>query len=208
MDRHLGRSIVRTLSLTLGLVLGSVGAAVAQPTVSVRGNVGATFFQSPDATSSVLNSGTNLGLETEVRLYRGIGVTVGVGYDRFTLNEENVRIYGRGGGDLSFLSGTVGLRYTLVNDTDARPYVTVGGGMYRALVSDRKRVTSDGNLVDIDSQATEWQEGLHLAAGSLFRLDDTYAVFAEPRFTFFDVDRGLSGALRYFTVRLGVDVQL
>jgi len=208
MDRPLGRSLVRMLSLALVLMVGSLGTAAGQPTVSVRGNVGATFFQSPDVTGSILNSGTNVGLETEVRLYRGFGVTVGVGYDRFTLNEENVRIYAREGGDLSFLSGTFGLRYTFVNDTDARPYATVGVGRYRALVSDRKRVTDDGDLVDINNQVTEWQEGIHLAAGALFRLDDTYAVFAEPRFTFFDVDRGLSGALRYFTVRLGMDVQL
>jgi opacity protein-like surface antigen len=208
MNTHSGASLVRGCSLALLLILGSVGVAVAQPTFSVRGNVGASFFRSPDATSSVLNSGTNLGLETELRLYRGFGLTVGVSYDTFTLNEENAQIYARGGGDLSFLGGMLGLRYTFVNDSDAHPYVTLGGGMYRALVSDRKEITDEGELVDAADDISTRQEGIHIAAGARFRLDDTYAVFGEPRFTFFDVDRGLDNSLRYFTLRLGVDVQL
>jgi len=208
MDTHYGTSLVRGCSLALLLIVGSVGAAVAQPTFSVRGNVGASFFRSPDATSSVLNSGTNLGLETEVRLYRGFGLTVGVGYDTFTLNEENAQIYARGGGDLSFLGGMLGLRYTFVNDSDAHPYVTLGGGMYRALVSDRKEITDEGELVDVSDDVSTRQEGAYVAAGARFRLNGTYAVFGEPRFTFFDVDRGLGDSLRYFTLRLGVDVQL
>jgi hypothetical protein len=211
MDTHHGSSLVRGGVLALLLIVGSAGDAVAQSIVSVRGNVGAAFVQSPDVTSSILNSGTNLGLEADIRVYRGFGVTVGVGYDSFTLNEQNARIYvrnERGFGDLSFLGGTLGLRYTFLNDTDARPYVTLGGGIYRAFVSDRKRFTEDGTLVDVNERVSERQEGIHLAAGALFRLDDTYAVFAEPRYTFFDVDQGLSQSLRYFTLRLGVDVQL
>jgi len=208
MDTPPGLSLVRGCSLALLLILGSVGVTVAQPTFSVRGNVGASFFRSPDATSSVLNSGTNLGLETEVRVYRGFGLAVGVAYDTFTLNEVNAQIYGREGGDLSFLGGTLGLRYTFRNDSDAHPYVTLGGGVYRALVSDRKQVTEEGNLVDADGTLSIRQEGAYVAAGARFRLDDTYAVFGEPRYTFFDVDRGVGNSLRYFTLRLGVDVQL
>lgn len=199
---------MRGLVLGLLLLVGSVGVAAAQPTVSVRGNVGASFFRSPDATSAVLNSGANLGLGAEIRVYRGLGVTVGLGYDSFTLNEHNARIYAQGGGDLSFLGGTLGLRYTFVSDSDAQPYLTLGGGIYRALVSDRKQVTQDGNLVDADDEISRRQEGAHVGAGALFRLNDTYAVFGEPRYTFFDVDQGLSQSLRYFTLRLGIDVQL
>jgi len=207
MDTHHGTSIMRGLALGLLLLVGSVAVAAAQPTVSVRGNVGASFFRSPDATSAVLNSGANLGLEAEVRVYRGFGVTVGLGYDSFTLNEQNARIYDREGGDLSFLGGILGLRYTFLNDSDAQPYVTLGGGIYRGLVSDRKQITQDGNLVDADDEISLRQEGAHVGAGALFRLNDTYAVFGEPRYTFFDVDQGLSQSLRYFTLRLGLDVQ-
>ena len=208
MDMHPRTLLARILSLGLLLVVGGVGAAAAQPTFSVRGNVGASFFRSPDATRNVLNSGTNLGVETEVRVYRGLGVTVGVGYDTFTFNEQNARIYARGGGDLSFLGGMLGLRYTFVNDSGAQPYVALGGGVYRALVSDRKQIGDDGELVDVSDELSVRQEGVHLAAGALFRLNDTYAVFGEPRYTLFDVDQGLNQALRYFTLRLGVDVQL
>jgi len=207
MATHDGNALARGLTLALLLAFGTVGAAVAQPTLSVRGNVGASFFRAPDLTSTVLHSGTNLGLEAEVRVYRGFGVTVGVGYDTFAFNEENARIYTRSGGDLSFLGGTLGLRYTFVNDSDAHPYVTVGGGVYRALISDRKEATEDG-LVDAGDQISVRQEGVHVAAGTRFRLNDTYGVFAEPRYTLFDIDQGLGQSLRYFTLRLGVDVQL
>jgi hypothetical protein len=50
--------------------------------------------------------------------------------------------------------------------------------------------------------------GLHLALGSLFRLDDTYALFFEPRYVFYDISERLTGAQRYASLRLGVEVQL
>ncbi|MFB6249111.1 MAG: hypothetical protein ABEL97_11130 [Salinibacter sp.] len=199
--------LARAVSGILLFVAGTVGGAGAQPTVSVRGNVGAAFFRSPEATSTILNSGTNLGLEAEVRVYRGLGITVGASYDNFTFNEDNARIYGRSGGDLSFLGGGVGLRYTFLNDTDAHPYVALGGALYQARVTDRKRITQDRQLVDMNQPARQTEEGGYLAAGALFRLDDTYAVFAEPRYTFYDFGGGVTGALRYFTLRLGLDVQ-
>lgn len=207
MTTHVRTSLARIAAWALLLVVGTAGVAGAQPDVSVRGNVGASFFQSPETTSLILNSGTNLGLEAEVQVYRGLGITLGATYDGFTFNEENARLYSRSGGDLSFLGGSVGLRYTFRNTTDAHPYVAVGGGFYRGRVTDRKQVTSEGQLVDASEKVNFTEEAAHLAVGSLFRLDDTYAVFAEPRYTFFNLGRGLTGELRYFSLRLGVDVQ-
>lgn len=200
--------LLRSTILASVLALGLSGSALGQSIVSVRGNIGASFFRSPEATSTVLNSGTNLGLEAEVRVYRGLGITVGAGYDTFTFNEENARIYAQSGGDLAFLGGEVGLRYTFVNGTDAHPYVAVGGGLYRARLTDRKQITQDRELMDLSGPANQTEEGTFLAAGALFRLDDTYAVFAEPRYTFYDLQGGVTGALRYFSLRLGLDVQL
>jgi len=207
MTTRVSTSLARTAALALLLVVGTAGVAGAQPTLSVRGNVGASFFQSPETTSLILNSGTNLGVEAEVRVYRGLGLTFGAAYDGFTFNEENARLYSRSGGDLSFLGGSVGLRYTFLNATDAHPYVAVGGGFYRGRVTDRKQVTSEGELVDAGGETGFTEETAYLGIGSLFRLDDTYAVFAEPRYTFFDLGSGLTGELRYFSLRLGVDVQ-
>lgn len=183
--------------------------ASAQATVSVRGNVGASFFRSPDLTRELLHSGTNVGVEAGIRIYRGLSVTVGGAYDSFTLNRENARLYGQGGGDLAFVGGNVGLRYTVENQSDAHPYVAVGGGLYQVRRTNRQTVTSGGTLVpNEDGATTAVEEGLHLAIGSLFRIDDTYAVFAEPRYMMFDVGEGVGEAVRYFTIRLGVDVQL
>jgi hypothetical protein len=175
--------------------------------VSVRGNVGASFFRSPDLQSEILNSGTNLGLEAGVRVYRGLAFTVGGGYDRFTLNEENVQLFAERGGDWSFLSGTVGLRYTYLNGSDAHPYLAVGAGRYQLRSTNRQRV-SEGELVPVSEQAQETRNGLHVALGSVFRLDDTYAVFFEPRYVFYDLGAGIGNTVRYFTLQLGVDVQL
>lgn len=201
---HFGRSAGVILLLLVGTSVG----AWAQPTVSVRGNVGAAFFQSPDLTSQILNSGTNLGLEADVRVYRGFSITVGGAYDSFTLNEQNARLYHQSGGDLSFLGGQIGLRYTYLNDSDAHPYVAAGAGLYRGRLTDRVAFTEDGERMEVSERAQFTEEGVHLAFGSVFRLDDTYAVFAEPRYVVFDVSEGYDQAFRYFTLRLGVEMQL
>lgn len=197
-----------SLLLVFFLVLGTSTAAVAQPTVSVRGNVGASFFRAPDGLSQVLHSGVDMGLGVDVRVYRGLSITAHGGYDQFTLNEETARLFERiEVGDLSFLSGALGVRYTYLNNSDAHPYVTTGVGLYRARSSNRK-VFEGGELINRKEKQSFRDIGGHLAVGSLFRLDETYAVFFEPRYVFYGVDEKLTGTLRYFTLRLGLDVQL
>lgn len=202
-------TLLRSTTLALFFVLLVGANAVAQPTVSVRGNVGASFFRSPDALSEALHSGVDLGLGAGVRLYRGLSFTVRGGYDRFTLDERTSRVFFRSieAGDLSFLSASLGLRYTYRNSTDAHPYVATGVGIYRLNSSNRKKF-ENGQLVDRQPERTFTEKGIHLALGSLFRLDERYAVFFEPRYVFYNVSERLTGTLRYFTLRLGVDVQL
>lgn len=197
------------LVLVLALTFGA--DAVAQPTVSVRGNVGASFFRSPDFASETLHSGVDLGVGAGVRVYRGVSITVRGGYDQFSLNEESLRAFSQGRkltqGDISFLSGSLGIRYTYLNDSDAHPYGSAGLGVYQLRSSDR-RVFEDGELTNRREDASETEMGFHFAIGSLFRLDDTYSVFFEPRYVFYDLGESLSGEFRYFTLRLGVDVRL
>lgn len=201
-------SFIRSVVLACLLAGSCTLGAMAQPTVSVRGNVGASFFQSPDVLSEMLHSGVDLGLETGVRVYRGLEITVHGGYDQFTLNEQTARLYAGPifVGDYEFLSGSLGLRYTYVNDSDAHPYVSTGVGIYRLTSANRKKF-EEGDFVEPQPQlsATDW--GMHLAIGALFRLDERYAVFFEPRYIFYDPSQGLGSSLRYFTLRLGVDVQ-
>lgn len=191
-------------------VIASTGA-MAQPTVSVRGNVGASFFRSPEGLSEVLHSGVDMGVGANVQVYRGLSVTVHGGYDQFTLNEETARLFNRiEAGDLSFLSGALGVRYTYVNESDAHPYVTSGVGVYRVSSSNRK-VFQQGELINRKGEQSFTDLGIHLAIGSLFRMDETYAVFFEPRYVLYVKDRrpGIrTSALRYFSLRLGVEVRL
>jgi opacity protein-like surface antigen len=197
------------LAVVVALAL-STGAA-AQPTVSVQGNVGASFFRSPDFASETLHSGVDLGLGVDVRVYRGLSITARGGYDQFTLDEERVRAASQGiqvtRGDISFLNGSLGVRYTYRTDSDAHPYASMGIGGYQLRSSDR-RVFQNGQLVNRAEDATETKMGGHVAVGSLFRLDDTYAVFFEPRYVFYDLSESIGGEFRYFTLRLGIDVRL
>lgn len=200
------------LACALLVVWGTQAAA--QPTVSVRGNVGASFFRAPETVSQTLHSGVDLGLGAGVRVYRGLSIDVRGGYDQFSVNEENLRALSQGPrsvtrGDVSFLSGSLGIRYTYLNDSDAHPYGSIGIGAYQLRSSDR-RVFEGGEVVNRREDATETEMGLHLAVGSLFRLDDTYAVYFEPRYVFYNVggENNLSGEFRYFTLRLGIDVRL
>jgi len=190
------------------LALGLSASAAAQPTVVLRGNVGASFFRAPDGVKRVLHSGVNTGVGAGVHVYRGVAITAHAAYDQFTLNEETARLFdGFQSGDHSFLSGALGVRYTYRNGTDAHPYVSMGVGMYRLKKSNRK-VFQEGDGVDRLPQQTSTEAGAHLALGSFFRLDDTYALFLEPRYVFYDVGERLTGTQRYITVRLGVEVRL
>lgn len=177
--------------------------------MSARGNVGASFFRGPDLTQQILHSGANVGAAVDLHLGAGIALTVEGTYDGFTLNEQKARLFGAGGGDRSFIGGSLGVRYTFRNRTDAHPYVTLGGGLYQTRITNRRRYDAEQNaLVPADDQQTTVEEGVHLGLGSLFRVDDTYAVFAEPRYTFVNVSEGVGNAERYFTIRLGMDVRL
>lgn len=209
MIMHSVSAYFRSVALAFLLAVGCSVGAWAQPTVSMRGNVGATFFRSPDILSETLHSGVNVGIGGAVRVYRGLAITAQGGYDQFTLNEETARIFQQSVevADFSFVNGSLGLRYTYLNDSDAHPYVSTGVGLYRLKQSNRKILEEDG-FVDLPSDETFTDLGGHLAIGALFRLDDTYAVFFEPRYVFYDLGQGLGGSLRYFTLRLGVDVQL
>lgn len=199
-------------------MMAGVSTAAAQSTVSLRGNVGASFFQSPGVEQDLLNSGTDLGLGLDVAVYRGISVVLEGGYDRFTLNQENAEILSGAGrfraGDLSLLGGSLGVRYTLENESDAHPYLMAGIGLYRGTQTDSRFYGAEGGQ-ESASTKTSIQRGFHLALGSNFRLDDTYTVFAEPRFTFikgksdgFLISTQDTEMPRFFTLRLGLDVRL
>lgn len=190
-------------------------SAAAQPEVSVRGNVGAAFFQSPEGLNNVLNSGINLGLGAGVQLYGGLELVLQGGYDRFTLNGDNIALLEQGlnvgskveGGDLDVLNGTIGLRYTLETQSDVHPYVSGGVGLYRTVLAETIIHQSDQVLPERRTTG----RGFHVAIGSNFRIDDTYAFFFEPRLVVVDTqgsELDTSTPTRYVTFLLGVDVLL
>jgi hypothetical protein len=209
MDRSVNCStFLRATFLVFVLVLGTSLGVRAQPTVSVRGNVGASFFQSPDGVSRALHSGTNLGVGGGVQVWRGLSVTVHGGYDRFSLNKENLRAFEdeTTWGELSYYSGSLGLRYTYRNGTDAHPYLDLGVGIYELTVSNQKTVQGN-QLVDEGGTTTDTELGSHLALGSLLWLNDTYALFFESRYDFYNVGNQFFGTQRYFTLRVGMNVR-
>ena len=203
---------IAALFVFVGLLLGT--RASAQPAVSVRGNVGAAFFQSPEGLNNVLNSGVDLGLGAGLEVYDGLEVVLQGSYDRFTLNSDNVALLDDNlpvgtsveGGALNLINGTVGLRYTLKNQSDAHPYVAGGIGLYRTELAEA-RVRQGENV--LPERSTRGR-GFHLAIGSNFRVNETYGVFFEPRYVVVDTggsDLQTGDSTRYVTVRLGVEVQ-
>lgn len=205
------RTVVLLFFLTFLLGTG----VKAQPALSVRGNVGAAFIQSPQGLSDVLNSGVNVGLGTGVQMYKGLEVVLQGSYDRFTLNGDNIALFDENlsigteveGGSLNLLNATLGLRYTLQNPSDARPYVSGGIGIYQTVLEETKIPQSNETL---PRRATT-RKGYHAAIGSKFRINESYSFFFEPRYVIVDTSESelrTSTSTRYVTVRLGVEVQL
>lgn len=193
-------------------VVGS--SAVAQSRVSVRGNVGAAFFQSPEGLNTVLNSGVNLGVGASVRVYEGLELVLGGSYDRFTFNGDTFGILAENlsvgskveGGHLNVQNVTLGLRYTFTNRSDAHPYVAGGLGLYRSVLERAFVVQSDETL----PRRVTTTRGYHAAVGSKFLVTETYSFFFEPRLVIVDTngtELQTESSTRYVTVRLGVDVR-
>ncbi|PSQ82831.1 MAG: hypothetical protein BRD30_13595 [Bacteroidetes bacterium QH_2_63_10] len=204
----------RTAVLFVLLAILLVPGAAAQPEVSLRGNVGAAFFRSPDGLNNVLNSGVDLGLGAGVELYKGVELVLQGSYDRFTLNGDNVALFDANlsvgarveGGALNVSNGTIGLRYTLENSTDAHPYVAGGVGVYRSVL-EKTKIQGE----EIFPRLATTSRGFYAAIGSTFRINDTYAVFFEPRFVSVDTEGSeldTGEPTRYVTLRLGLDVRL
>lgn len=204
----------RTAVLFSFLVLLVVSGAVAQPTVSVRGNVGAAFFQSPEGLNNILNSGVDLGLGAGVQLYGGLELVLQGSYDRFTMNGDNVALLSEGldvrseieGGALNVLSGTIGFRYILRNPSDAHPYVSGGIGLYQSVLEE-----AFSEEDEIFQRLVATRKGYYMAIGTNFRIDDTYAVFFEPRLVIIDTngsELNTPASTRYATLLLGLEVQL
>lgn len=192
-----------------------VPTAMAQPTVSVRGNAGAAFFQSPEGLNNVLNSGVDLGLGAGIQVYRGLEIVVQGSYDRFTLNGDNIALIDDNlsvgtnveGGALNVLNATLGLRYTVQNESDVRPYLAGGMGLYHSVLERAFIAQSEQTL----PRRATLGKGYHVAIGSNFRVDDTYSFFFEPRYVIVDTDEsdfGTSTSTRYVTLRLGVEMTL
>lgn len=189
-------------------------SAVAQPEVSVRGNVGAAFFQSPDGLNTVLNSGVNLGVGASVRMSEGLELVLEGGYDRFTFNGDTFGLLAENlsvgseveGGHLNVQNVTMGLRYTFTNRSNAHPYVAGGVGLYRPALEQATVIQSDETL---PRRATTTY-GYHAAAGSKFLVNETYSFFFEPRLVIVDTagsELQTDSSTRYVTVRLGMDVR-
>jgi len=204
---------VAILLAVLGILAGS--SAVAQPTVSVRGNVGAAFFQSPEGLNNVLNSGVDLGLGAGVQVYGGLELVLQGSYDRFTLNGDNIALIDDNlpvgsqieGGALNVLNGTVGLRYTFRNPSDAHPYVSGGVGLYHSVLER----TDVEQREDPLPRLAATRRGYHAAIGSNFRIDQTYSFFFEPRYVIVNTSESeldTNTSTRYVTVRMGLDIHL
>lgn len=210
----------RIAFLFVCLTVLTVGSAVAQPSVSVRGNVGAAFFRSPNGLQNILNSGVDVGLGLNIQFYRGLEVFAEGGYDEFSLNGDNVSILDENlrvgsssdvqGGEYQLLNASLGLRYVLINKADAEPYLSASVGIFRSAIAETD-IYQSGRLVREAEGRTTTGLGVQLAAGVDFKINETYSFFFEPRYVIVDTDDqdfGLGTTTRFVPVRLGLDVAL
>lgn len=206
---------MRRLSILFVFLVFPVGSgAMAQPGISVRGNVGAAFLQSPDGLNTVLNSGVNLGIGTAFRMTDGLEIVLEGGYDQFSFNGDTFALFAENvsfgseveGGDLNVQNLTLGVRYTFINQSDAHPYFAGGVGVYRPVL---ERATVSGSDQTLPRRSTV-ASGYHAAVGSKFIVNDTYSVFIEPRLVMVDTSESelqIDASARYVTVQLGAEVR-
>ncbi len=239
-------SLGRVLVL-LCAVLALECATVMAQHISLRAGGGGLVLTRPDDLDAFLGSGTNLMVDLSVQplsiAFPGLEVVTTSTFDRFTLNESDLLILYSPNiaeavatiddGDLSFFTGSLGLRYTIVDaDIPSRPYATFGVGMYHYryrpgvfLGEDGDTIeaeTSNGEIVPLEgdeviSTALGWNAGFGLD----FKITDTYGFFIEAQYVVVRngeygnaITNGPSFALgndtttRYYPIRFGATIRL
>jgi len=232
----------RTFVLVCCLAL-FVAPPVLSQSVSLRAGAGGLVLTRPNDLDTFLGSGTDLMLDLSLQPFSasfpGLEISTTGTFDRFTTNESDLLIFFPrvqdqvdeiDNGDLSFFTGSLGLRYTVVSaDIPSKPYVTAGIGMYHYryrpgtfLDENGNTVTDnlDGNVFTLDgneiiSTALGWNAGFGLD----FSVNDTYGFFVEAQYVV--VQNGEYGraittvrsvesedVTRYYPVRFGVTIRL
>lgn len=175
--------------------------------ITLRAGGGGQVLTRPDVLDLYLGSGTNLMLDVSVQPFSasfpGLEVVTTSTFDRFTLNESDLLIFytedvtnevtNIENGDLSFFTGSFGLRYTIVeSDIPSKPYATFGGGVYHYRYRAATFLNETGNPVpatfgeervllegrEVISTALGWNAGFGLD----FDVTDTYGFFVEAQY--------------------------
>lgn len=233
-----GRTLVLVCCLTL-----FVATPVLSQSVSLRAGAGGLVLTRPNDLDTFLGSGTDLMLDLSLQPFSasfpGFEISTIGTFDRFTTNESDLLIFfprvqnqvdDIDNGDLSFFTGSLGLRYTIVNaDIPSKPYVTAGIGMYHYRYRPGTFLDENGNIVtdsfdgtvftldgdEVISTALGWNAGVGLD----FSVNDTYGFFVEAQYVV--VRNGEYGqaittirsvetedVTRYYPVRFGVTIRL
>lgn len=237
-------SLGRVLILVFA-VLAMESATVLAQRISLRAGGGGLVMTRPDDLDAFLGSGTNLMLDLSVQplstSFPGLEIVTESTFDRFTTNESDLLIFypnevledveSIDGADLSFFTGSLGLRYTLVNaDIPSKPYISLGAGVYHyqyrpSTFFDANGVVvqtqnADGDLVALEGEevintAFGWKAGLGLD----FDVNETYGFFIEAQYVVVrngeygeaitDVRTfGIDETTRYYPIRFGATIRL
>lgn len=232
----------RTLVLVCCLTLFAVAPALSQR-VSLRAGAGGLVLTRPNDLDAFLGSGTDLMLDLSLQPFSasfpGLEISTIGTFDRFTTNESDLLIFyptvqGQvddiDDGDLSFFTGSLGLRYTIVSaDIPSKPYVTAGIGMYHYRYRPGRFLDERGNVVrqelngnvfllegdEVISTALGWNAGFGLD----FSINDTYGFFVEAQYVVVrngEYGRAITTVMgmsndevtRYYPVRFGASIRL
>jgi len=231
--------------ILLCAVLALESATALAQRITLRAGGGGQVLTRPDDLDTYLGSGTNLMLDLSVQPFSmsfpGLEVVTTSTFDRFTLNESDLLIFyppditaavsDIDGGDLSFYTGSIGLRYTIVNsDIPSKPYVTFGAGMYHYRYRPGVFLNEEGNTIEVRTTdgeilALEGEEiistalGWNAGIGLDFDITDTYGFFVEAQYVVVrngeygdaitDVRTfGDDATTRYYPIRFGATIRL
>jgi hypothetical protein len=188
------------------LILGSVSAFAQN--ITLRAGGGGQVLTRPDVLDNYLGSGTSLMLDVSLQPFStsfpALEVVTTSTFDRFTLNESDLLIFyapevtravaNIEDGDLSFFTGSAGLRYTIVDaDIPSKPYFTAAGGFYHYQYRPATFLNASGNPVELqttDGTAVRFEGnevistalGWNVGFGLDFKITDTYGFFVEAQY--------------------------
>jgi hypothetical protein len=155
-----------------------------------QGNVGFTLAGGLATPALDFNDWANLGFGVHGSFYVEVSpvsaVGIGIGYNRFGLDQDNYIYYDVDGGEPSILSICSEIRFMAGTGDMGTFAFIVGGGWYRLMRADMTTSASSAGDFDYIARNLEFDPqselGVNVGGQALYPMSDTVKIGAETRF--------------------------